>query len=159
MTRVTMDLLTIGEVARRAGVETSALRFYEAEGLVSSRRTSGNQRRFGRDALRRIAFIRVAQRVGLSLDEVRSALAELPEGRTPTPADWSRLSKRWRSRLDERIRLLEGLRDDLSSCIGCGCLSFKACALYNPSDGAAALGAGARYLLGDESTDVTAARS
>lgn len=151
---MTADLLTIGEVAQRAGVETSTLRFYEAEGLVRSERTSGNQRRFHRDALRRVAFIRIAQRVGLSLDEVRSALAELPDGRTPTPADWARLSKRWRARLDERIGLLERLRDDLSSCIGCGCLSFKACALYNPGDGAAGLGTGARYLLGDSSADV-----
>ncbi len=155
---VTGELLTIGEVARRSGVEPSALRFYEAEGLVSSERTSGNQRRYHRDVLRRIAFIRIAQRVGLSLDEIRRALAELPEGRTPTVADWARLSKRWRARLDEQLHLLEQLRDDLSSCIGCGCLSFRACRLYNPDDGAAALGTGARYLLGDSSADVIGRR-
>ena len=104
---------------------------------------------FDRDVLRRIAFIRVAQRVGLSLDEIRDALATLPDARTPTPRDWDRLSRAWRSRLDEQIALLERLRDDLSDCIGCGCLSFKACRLYNPADVAASLGDGPRYLLGD----------
>lgn len=151
------ELLTIGAVARRAGVETSALRFYEAEGLISSTRTDGGQRRFTRDVLRRIAFIRVAQRVGLTLAEIRTALESLPDHRTPTPADWARLSTRWRARLDEQLALLERLRDDLSSCIGCGCLSFKACRLYNPDDGAAALGDGPRYLLGDSAADATGA--
>lgn len=148
------DLLTIGEVAARAGVETSALRYYEAEGLVVAQRTPGGQRRFGRDVLRRLAFIRVAQRLGLTLDEIRAALAELPDHRTPTPADWARLSRRWRARLDEQIAVLERLRDDLTSCIGCGCLSFKACRLYNPDDAAASLGTGPRYLLGDSAADV-----
>lgn len=147
--------MTIGEVAQRAGVEPSALRFYEAEGLITSARTSGNQRRYHRDVLRRVAFIRIAQRVGLSLDEIRRALAELPEQRTPTKADWARLSRHWRTRLDERIRLLEQLRDELTECIGCGCLSFRACHLYNPRDGAARLGAGPRYLLGNTAGDVT----
>lgn len=147
--------MTIGEVAQRAGVEPSALRFYEAEGLVTSVRTSGNQRRYHRDVLRRVAFIRIAQRVGLSLDEIRRALAELPDQRTPTKADWARLSRHWRARLDERIRLLEQLRDELTDCIGCGCLSFRACHLYNPGDGAARLGAGPRYLLGNAAGDVT----
>lgn len=148
------DLLTIGEVARRAGVATSALRFYEQVGLVApADRVEGNRRRYHRDVLRRVAFIRSAQRVGLSLDEIRDALASLPDGRTPTPADWTRLSARWRSRLDEQIALLEALRDDLDSCIGCGCLSLERCALYNPGDAAARLGDGPRYLLGDTSAD------
>jgi len=148
------ELLTIGEVAERTGVSVSALRFYEAEGMVAPTRSSGGQRRFPRDALRRIAFVRVAQRVGLTLDEIRAALATLPERRTPTAADWARLSRAWKARLDERIHLLEGLRDELSSCIGCGCLSLQACKLYNPDDRARALGQGPRYLLGDTALDV-----
>ena len=146
--------LSIGEVAERTGVSVSALRFYEAEGMVAPTRSPGGQRRFPRDALRRIAFIRVAQRVGLTLDEIRTALATLPDQRTPTAADWARLSRAWKSHLDERIRLLEGLRDQLSSCIGCGCLSLQACTLYNPDDRAHALGQGPRYLLGDTALDV-----
>jgi MerR family redox-sensitive transcriptional activator SoxR len=146
--------LSIGDVAERTGVSVSALRFYEAEGMVSATRTPGGQRRFTRDALRRVAFIRVAQRVGLTLDEIRDALATLPQQRTPTAADWARLSRAWKSELDERIRLLERIRDDLSSCIGCGCLSLQACRLYNPDDRARVLGQGARYLLGDSSRDV-----
>jgi MerR family transcriptional regulator, redox-sensitive transcriptional activator SoxR len=146
--------LSIGEVAERTGVSVSALRFYEAEGMVTPSRTPGGQRRFARDALRRIAFIRVAQRVGLTLDEIRGALATLPEQRTPTAADWARLSRAWKSELDERIRLLQSVRDDLSSCIGCGCLSLQACRLYNPDDRARVLGQGPRYLLGDSSLDV-----
>jgi MerR family transcriptional regulator, redox-sensitive transcriptional activator SoxR len=147
---VVPDALTIGEVAERTGVATSTLRFYEKEHLISSDRTAGGQRRYHRDVLRRVAFVRVAQRVGLSLDEVRSALATLPEGRTPTKADWARLSEGWRPRLDEQIAVLERLRDELTSCIGCGCLSLRTCWLYNPDDAAASLGAGPRYLLGDE---------
>ena len=146
--------LSIGEVADRTGVSVSALRFYEAEGMVTSTRSPGGQRRFPRDALRRIAFIRVAQRVGLTLDDIRAALATLPERRTPTAADWARLSRAWKSNLDERIRLLERVRDDLSSCIGCGCLSLQACRPYNPDDRARVLGQGPRYLLGDSSLDV-----
>ena len=149
------DLLTIGDVARRAGVATSALRFYEEVGLVSpAERTAGGRRRYHRDVLRRVAFVRSAQRVGLSLDEIRAALAALPDGRTPTPADWSRLSRRWRSRLDEQIALLEALRDDLDSCIGCGCLSLERCHLYNPRDAASRLGDGARFWQGDSSADL-----
>jgi MerR family redox-sensitive transcriptional activator SoxR len=148
------ELLSIGEVAERTGVSVSALRFYESEGMVTPSRSAGGQRRFPRDALRRIAFIRVAQRVGLTLDEIRTALGTLPEQRTPTAADWSRLSRAWKAHLDERIRLLEGLRDELSSCIGCGCLSLHACKLYNPDDRARALGQGPRYLLGDTALDV-----
>lgn len=144
------SLLSIGEVAERTGVATSALRFYESEGLLSATRTSGGQRRYPRSALRRVAFVRVAQRVGLSLDEIREALATLPAARTPTKADWARLSASWRPRLDEQIAVLERLRDELSSCIGCGCLSLRECSLYNPSDRAAAAGPGPRYLLTDE---------
>lgn len=143
--------LGIGEVADRAGVNVSAIRFYERNDLIRARRSPGGHRQFHRDVLRRVAFIRIAQRVGLSLDEIRAALATLPQGRTPTAADWSRLSRSWRPRLDKQIALLEGLRDDLSSCIGCGCLSLKRCALYNPDDGARTLGPGPRYLLGDRS--------
>lgn len=149
------DLLTIGQMAARAGVATSTLRFYEDEGLVvPALRTDGNRRMYHREALRRIAFIRSAQRVGLGLAEIRAALAQLPDGRTPTVADWSRLSATWRGRLDAQIRLLESIRDDLDGCIGCGCLSLDRCRLYNPDDAAAARGSGARYLEGDTSADV-----
>ncbi|HVM40879.1 MAG TPA: redox-sensitive transcriptional activator SoxR [Acidimicrobiia bacterium] len=143
------EWLSIGEVADRTGVATSALRFYEREGLVEAERSDGGQRRFHREVLRRVAFIRVAQRVGLTLDEIRAALATLPKSRTPTVADWTRLSRAWRARLDDQIAVLERLRDDLTSCIGCGCLSLRACALYNRNDVAASLGTGPRYLLGD----------
>ena len=153
-THAAAELLTIGEVAERTGVAVSALRFYDAEGFITSVRSAGGQRRFSREVLRRIAFIRVAQTVGLSLDEIRDALATLPEGRTPTKADWSRLSRAWKPRLDEQIALLERLRDQLDSCIGCGCLSLQACALYNPDDRAASLGEGARYLMGDTPADL-----
>ena len=148
------DVLSIGEVAERTGVTISALRFYESEGLISSTRSGGGQRRFAREVLRRIAFIRIAQQVGLALDEIREALATLPGERTPTVADWARLSRAWRSALDERIRLLELVRDDLTSCIGCGCLSLHTCRLYNPDDRARVLGQGPRYLLGDTASDV-----
>jgi MerR family redox-sensitive transcriptional activator SoxR len=146
--------LSIGEVAERTGVSSSALRFYESRGLIASLRSDGGQRRYRRDVLRRVAFIRVAQHVGLSLEEIGQALSLLPDRRTPRESDWERISTSWRDRLDERIVLLQALRGQLSSCIGCGCLSLKKCALYNPSDGAARLGAGPRYLLGDSSTDV-----
>lgn len=150
----TEDPLSIGEVADRTGVAISALRFYEAEGLISSRRSAGGQRRFPREVLRRIAFIRVAQQIGLSLEEVAGALGSLPGERTPTGADWARVSRAWRSALDERITLLERVRDDLTSCIGCGCLSLQTCRLYNPDDRARVLGQGPRYLLGDSADDV-----
>jgi MerR family redox-sensitive transcriptional activator SoxR len=149
MPQATPEWLSIGEVASRAGITPSALRFYEAEGLIVASRTGRNQRRFHRDVLRRVAFVRVAQRVGLAIGEIRDALATLPDSRTPTKADWERLSRAWRPRLDEQIAVLERLRDRLTSCIGCGCLSFRACALYNPEDMAARFGAGPRYLLGD----------
>jgi MerR family redox-sensitive transcriptional activator SoxR len=142
----TTDLLSIGEVAARSGVAPSAIRFYEAHGLISSERTTGNQRRFRRSTLRRLAFIRSAQRVGLSLEEITAALSTLPEGRTPTRTDWARLSENWRPRIDEQIQRLIRLRDQLDSCIGCGCLSLQRCALQNPEDKAASSGVGARYL-------------
>jgi MerR family redox-sensitive transcriptional activator SoxR len=148
------QLLTIGEVAERSGVTTSALRFYERHGLLTADRTDGNQRRYRREVLRRVAFIRVGQQVGLSLAEIRHALASLPDARTPNQRDWERLSARWRAGLDERIRLLQALRDELSSCIGCGCLTLHRCKLYNPDDGAARLGTGPRYLLGNTSAEV-----
>jgi len=145
----TSDLLSIGDVAARSGLAPSAIRFYETHGLVSSVRTAGNQRRFRRSTLRRLAFIRSAQRVGLSLDEITAALSTLPEGRTPTRTDWARLSENWRPRIDEQIQRLVRLRDQLDSCIGCGCLSLQRCALQNPEDKAAASGTGARYLEPD----------
>jgi MerR family redox-sensitive transcriptional activator SoxR len=140
------EWLTIGEVAERSGVPQTALRFYEDRGLVSSQRTPGNQRRYPRIVLRRLAFIRAAQRVGLSLDQISTALNTLPEGRTPTRKDWGRLSRSWRAELDARIDALVRLRDDLEGCIGCGCLSLKSCALSNPGDLQAAAGPGAPRL-------------
>ncbi len=150
------ELLTIGMVADRTGIAASALRYYEREDLIWSVRTDGGQRRFDRDILRRLAFIRAAQTVGLGLDEIRAALATLPSERTPTKADWDRIARAWRPRLDEQIAALVRLRDQLSECIGCGCLSLRSCALYNPGDGAARLGSGPRYLFGDHPTDLTA---
>jgi MerR family redox-sensitive transcriptional activator SoxR len=147
-------VLSIGDVAARTGVAVSALRFYEAEGLISATRSAGGQRRYAREELRRIAFIRIAQQVGLSLQDIRDALESLPGQRTPTVADWTRVSRTWRALLDERIKLLELVRDDLTSCIGCGCLSLHSCRLYNPEDRARALGSGPRYLLGDTAYDV-----
>jgi MerR family redox-sensitive transcriptional activator SoxR len=142
------DTITIGELASRSGVSTSALRFYEAEGLISAGRSDSGQRRFDRAMLRRVAFIVAAQRVGLSLVEIRDAMATLPDDRTPDRSDWARLSRRWRHRLDERIADLERLRDDLSKCIGCGCLSLARCSLYNRGDRIAPSGPGAPYLRG-----------
>lgn len=146
----TGDFLTIGETARRSGVAASALRFYEARGLISSRRVGGNHRRYHRATLRRIAIIRVAQTLGLSLAEIASAFESLPDRRNPTRRDWERLSTRWGRQLERRIADLQNLRDRLGGCIGCGCLSLTHCSLYNAGDGAARLGAGPRYLLGDE---------
>jgi MerR family redox-sensitive transcriptional activator SoxR len=143
------ELLSIGETARRSGVATSALRFYEARGLISSRRGSGNQRRYHRATLRRIAIIRVAQMLGLSLGEIATAFESLPAQRNPTRRDWERLSTRWGRKLEQRIAELQNLRDRLGGCIGCGCLSLTHCSLYNAGDGAARFGAGPRYLLGD----------
>lgn len=143
--------LTIRALSERSGVAPSALRFYEAQGLIRAARTAAGQRRFARETLRRVAFIRVAQQVGLSLDEIRTALGSLPQGRTPTKADWARLSAGWRPRIEAQIRVLEGLRDRLHACIGCGCLSLRVCRLLNPADAAAARGTGAVYLRGDGS--------
>ncbi len=138
--------LTIGQVAERSGVATSALRYYEERGLISSHRTAGNQRRYDQAMLRRVAFIRSAQRVGLRLEEIEEALATLPSDRAPTKADWARLSRSWRPRIDEQIERLERLRDKLDGCIGCGCLSLKTCALNNPDDEVAPRGPGAVFL-------------
>jgi MerR family redox-sensitive transcriptional activator SoxR len=142
----TARLLTPGELSERSGVAISALHFYEREGLIESRRTAGNQRRYSRDSLRRVAFIRTSQRVGVPLAEIRGALATLPAGRTPTKRDWSRLSRGWRADLDHRIAQLEKLRDTLDECIGCGCLSLGSCALNNTEDHLAEEGSGARIL-------------
>jgi MerR family redox-sensitive transcriptional activator SoxR len=128
------DLLSMGEVVERSGFAASALRYYEAEGLVHATRSPGGRRMFERSALRRLAFIRAAANVGLTLHEIREELDRLPEGRTPTKADWSRISRHWRGRLDEQISALERLRDGLDSCIGCGCLSLQRCWIYNPND-------------------------
>ena len=142
-----MEDLTIGMLAERTGVAPSALRFYEAEGLIHAGRTAGGQRRYSRGTLRRVSFIRVAQQVGLRLEEIREALASLPESRTPTERDWERLSRSWRPRLDAQIALLERLRDRLDGCIGCGCLSLRTCHLLNPADEVGERGPGPRYVL------------
>jgi len=140
------ELFTVSEIARRSGFAASAIRFYEGLGLIAATRTSGGQRRFERQMLRRLAFIRAARNVGLTLDEISDALATLPDGRTPTRADWARLSKTWRARLDDQIAGLMALRDNLDSCIGCGCLSLRRCGISNPGDTASGAGAGAVYL-------------
>lgn len=146
-------LLSIGDLARRTGLSVSAIRFYEARGLVSAVRTSGNQRRFLRADIRRLSFALIAQRLGLSLTEIEAELATLPKGRTPTRADWERISRRIKGALDGRIAMLEALRDRLDGCIGCGCLSLDRCALYNPDDRAARAGPGPRFLMGDNADD------
>jgi MerR family redox-sensitive transcriptional activator SoxR len=128
------ELLSVGEVAERSGFAASALRYYEAEGLIHATRSPGGRRMFERSTLRRLAFIRAAANVGLTLQEIREELAQLPKERTPTKADWTRISRHWRGRLDEQIAALEQLRDGLDSCIGCGCLSLQRCQIYNPGD-------------------------
>lgn len=143
---MTEQELTPGELAQRAGVAISALHFYEREGLISSRRTSGNQRRYPRDTLRRVAFIRMSQRLGIPLARVAEALSTLPTDRVPTSRDWAKLSAGWREDLDERIVHLQRLRDNLADCIGCGCLSLRSCALSNPDDVLAGQGPGASRL-------------
>jgi MerR family redox-sensitive transcriptional activator SoxR len=147
---VTEPELTIGELAARSGVATSALRFYEAEGLIAARRTDGNQRRFPRSTLRRVAVIHAGRSAGIPLARIGAALASLPRDSPPTKRDWERLSRGWRDDVEARIAELEALRDQLGSCIGCGCLSLRSCALFNPGDRAARRGPGPRYLLGDE---------
>jgi MerR family redox-sensitive transcriptional activator SoxR len=139
-------MLTVGELAARSGVAVSALHFYEARGLIGALRSRGNQRRYPRATLRRVAFVRAAQQLGLSLAEIAEALQQLPQQRTPTKADWTRLSSAWRARLDARIAALVALRDRLDGCIGCGCLSLRACALYNPEDACGLQGPGAQRL-------------
>lgn len=146
----TPDRLTIGELAARSGMAPSALRYYEELGLIASVRTFGGQRRYARATLRRVAFVRAAQQVGLSLEEASQALATLPEERAPNAREWSRVARLWEKRVDERIAALERLRSRLRGCVGCGCLSLRKCGLYNPRDQARHSGAGARYLLGDQ---------
>jgi MerR family redox-sensitive transcriptional activator SoxR len=143
------NLLTIGELAKRTGVATSALRFYEESGLIRSERTAAGHRRYPRAMARRVAFVVFAQRVGLSLEEIRGELGKLPTGCTPTREDWARLSRTWQSRIDERIAELERLKLGLTDCIGCGCLSLDRCAILNPDDQAARRGPGPRYWMGD----------
>ncbi len=147
--------LAIGELSKRTGLAITALRFYEAEGLLQPTRNAGGQRRFKRGDIRRLAFIKISQSLGFSLNDIRAALATLPDGRTPTKRDWERLSKKFVADIDQRIAGLTQLRENLTTCIGCGCLSMSSCRLYNPDDAAAKLGAGPRYLLGDNATDVT----
>ncbi len=147
------QLLTIGELSARSGVAPSALRFYEKLGLIHSTRTSGNQRRYERTELRRVSFIRISAQVGIPLETIKEALASLPANRTPTRADWARLSRKWRVHLDEQIALLERLRDTLTDCIGCGCLSLTHCWLANPGDRLSARGPGPVILAGGSVTD------
>ncbi|RYE87015.1 MAG: redox-sensitive transcriptional activator SoxR [Hyphomicrobiales bacterium] len=141
--------LTVGEVSARSGVAVSALHFYERKGLIASHRTSGNQRRYDRDVLRRVAIIRMAQEMGIPLAEVGESLGSLPHGHVPTKDDWTRISEGWRSRLDRRIVLLQRLRGELDSCIGCGCLSLERCPLYNSGDHLRSTGTGPRVMLRD----------
>lgn len=147
---VEVKRFTIGEIGRRTGVATSALRYYEEHGLIDSERSAAGHRRYHADVMRRVSFIRTAQRVGLSLGEIRRALSSLPGHRTPTAKDWDRLASSWRPRLDDQIALLTRMRDQLDQCIGCGCLSLASCGLWNPHDAAAQLGTGPRYLLSDD---------
>jgi len=144
--------LTIGALSERTGVAPSALRFYESEGLIHADRSAGGQRRYTRETLRRVSFVRIAQQVGLTLDEIRAALSSLPDGRTPTKRDWERLANAWRPRIDAQIAVLERLRDRLTGCIGCGCLSLQVCRLANPGDEAAQHGPGPRWILEDDSS-------
>lgn len=149
------DRLAIGEVVKRSGIPASALRYYESRGLIQSLNTDQQRRYFKREVLRRLAFIKAAQTAGLSLDEISAALASLPQQRTPTKQDWQRLSKNWQEQLQQRILALTALRDQLSSCIGCGCLSLKSCALYNHADQLGQKGAGPRILLANIGNDLT----
>lgn len=149
MTLTSRDRLSIGELAARSGLATSALRYYEEIGLIQSERTSGGQRRYRRAALRRLAFVRAAQRIGLTLEEARDALSHLPVDHVPSAADWNRVARTWQHRIDAQIAELQRLKDQLTGCVGCGCLSLTRCGLYNRGDTAARQGPGARYLLGD----------
>jgi MerR family transcriptional regulator, redox-sensitive transcriptional activator SoxR len=143
------DELTIGELSARSGVAASALRFYEAQELIHAERTSGNQRRYPRATLRRVALVQAGRAAGIPLEQIRTALETLPSTRTPTRRDWERLSRNWRAEIDHRLTTLQALRDRLTTCIGCGCLSIDRCALLNPDDEAATLGPGAHYLQRD----------
>lgn len=143
------ELLTIGDLAARTGLSVSAIRFYEGKGLVAPIRTSGNQRRFLRSDIRRLSFALIAQKLGLTIEEIATELNRLPHGRTPTAADWTRISRHFRAEIDRRIALLERTREKLDACIGCGCLSLKKCGLYNPGDEAGASGSGPRYVLSE----------
>lgn len=142
-------LLSIGQLASRTGVAVSAIRYYETQGLIDPLRNAGGQRRFMRADIRRLSFVQIAQQFGFSIARIRALLDELPQGRAPNEADWARIGRIFRADLDQRIETLEKLRDNLDGCIGCGCLSMKKCALYNPEDRVAARGAGPRYLMGD----------
>jgi MerR family transcriptional regulator, redox-sensitive transcriptional activator SoxR len=153
---VEVKRFTVGQVADRTGVATSALRYYEEHGLIRSERTASEHRRYRPDVIRRVSFIRVAQKVGLSLQEIRTALDRLPQSRTPSKRDWEVVASSWQPLIDERIALLTRMRADLASCIGCGCLSLKSCQLWNSDDSAASLGAGPRYLLSDDRAPVPA---
>jgi len=144
--------MTIGELAERAGLATSAIRFYETHGLITAERNSAGHRRYRPDALRRVSFIKVAQRIGLSLGEIRDTLSSLPQSRTPTRRDWAIVARGWQPIIEERIALLEAMREKLDGCIGCGCLSLDTCEIYNLDDEAGRLGAGPRWLLGDRSS-------
>ncbi len=148
-------LLAIGAVSDRTGIAISAIRFYEDKGLVSSVRASSGHRRFRKSVIRRLSFILISQRLGYSLDEIKTQLDRLPNGRTPTERDWNRLAGEFATDIDERIAGLQQLRRKLDGCIGCGCLSLDKCAMWNPDDGASQLGSGPRYLLGDSADDVT----
>ncbi|WP_238364805.1 redox-sensitive transcriptional activator SoxR [Mesobacterium pallidum] len=148
------DILSIGAVAERTGLAVSALRYYEEFGLITPMRAPNGQRRFRRADLRRLAFVQVAQGLGFGLPRIREVLADLPDGRPPNARDWKKISAMFRAELDQRIATLETLRDDLDGCIGCGCLSMERCALYNARDKAAKKGSGARYLMGDRSSEV-----
>ncbi|MEL6857268.1 MAG: redox-sensitive transcriptional activator SoxR [Pseudomonadota bacterium] len=141
--------LSIGDLAGRTGLTVSAIRFYEKKGLISPDRNAGNQRRYTGADIRRLSFILIAQQIGLSIDQIKEVMASLPEARTPTKADWAKISRQFRATLDERIALMQRMRDNLDGCIGCGCLSLKACQLYNPDDRAVRFGAGPRYVLSD----------
>ncbi|MCW8092518.1 redox-sensitive transcriptional activator SoxR [Alteromonas sp. ASW11-130] len=145
-----MENLSVGDIAKRCGVNVSALHFYERKGLISSTRNTGNQRRYGRDTIRRVSLIRVAQQLGISLEEVKSVFQSLPKFGAPNHAQWEKLAKHWQKQLNERITMLEKLRDSLTGCIGCGCLSMQRCPLYNPEDQAAKKGSGPVFLLQDE---------
>ena len=149
------NFISIGQLAKRTGTTVSAIRFYADELLIPCVRSSNGHRSFDRSVIRRVSFILISQRLGYGLSDIGSALSSLPDNRTPTKADWTRLSKRFSVDIDARIEQLQQLRDSLNGCIGCGCLSLKSCQLYNPNDAARSLGHGPRYLLGDKSKDLT----